>query len=205
VLEKLGLWAWNGNMEAAATPEDPGSNLENSRGGSLKRNFKFIVVLGLTVISLGLVGFVGTRDWSDHIAHPVSVTFLGYTNADRLGLNRLAVFRFTNRGRYRLLCDEQVMDIEVAGSWIRETNSMGFMDAPIIAVGDSTTVSMIAPIKGTRWRDSFYLTPLRGDRPLSTLEEFIKGLPLGSFRGRIWHSMFGLPPSCVVTSETLKL
>src|SRR5262245_29030477 len=110
-------------MEVAATPEVPSSKPENLR--SPRRKPRLWLVFGLAVIVLGFVGLNVLRARHDRLVHPVSITFLGYTNTGPSGLNsRWAVFRITNRGRYRLLCDEQEVDIKVAEGWLREINSV---------------------------------------------------------------------------------
>jgi hypothetical protein len=199
-------------MEAAATPEVPNSNPEGFRGGSPKRKIKLRLVLGLVVIVLGLIGFVGFIAWRDSIPRSVSVTFLGYANTDMSGFgggHRWAWFRITNRSRLALsYLEGGVANVEHSGNWIQETNFLGdqYRNNMSIEPGKSETVTLIAPESGIRWRNSFFLTPDKlPPWKIKLMTFMVRHLGRPGRRIADWILNHPQPRSYVVTSETLKL
>jgi hypothetical protein len=213
-------------MEAAATPEVPGSNPEGFWGGSPKRKFKPWLVLGLGVVALGLIGFVALSLGRDPIAHSVSVTFLCYTNIDSSDFNApspfnsgfssiasagrqrgWAWFRITNRSRFTLDYDEERASVEHDGKWIQETNlSLGepFRSTRVLGPGQSETVSVLVTTSGTRWRNSFLLEVVEIPPWELKLERFVGPHLPRNLRLRIDLWLL-VPRPRVVTSETITL
>jgi hypothetical protein len=185
--------------------------LQGSESHAPKRRFKLWLVLGAAVIVLGLVGFVGMKAGRERAAHPFSVTFLCYTNIGPQGLRtdyRLARFRITNNSRYPFYCLHGVADVECAGNWIQETNGFLYIQNPaIIEPRKSATVSVLAPSKGTRWRDTFVLMPVGKTPPWKLkLGQYIGRLPLGTLGARMINDwMYSDLQRRVVTSETMTL
>lgn len=173
---------------------------------------KIFIVLGslLVVAVIGVTGFLALPD---PITHSVSVTFLGYTNMDTRGFNdeyKWAWFRIENRSPVMLACRQGPIDIERAGAWIQDTNTLGRQYDPIIEPGQSLTVSMIPPSDGTRWRSSFLLTRMGTHTAYWWTTKFglrriIAFLTPGKLRTRSQTPMMSDPQLHVVTSETLKL
>ena len=173
---------------------------------------KILVFLGflLVVTVIGVGGFLALPD---PITHSVSVTFLGYTNMDTRGFNdqyRWAWFRIDNRSPVMLACRQGPIDIERAGAWIQDTNTLGRQYEPILEPGQALTVSMIPPSDGTRWRSSFLLTRMgtHSSHYWSAkfgLRRFIDSLTPRKLRTRSQTPMMSDPQLHVVTSETLNL
>ena len=201
-------------METAATPEVPGSNPESVGAGSPKRKLKLRIVLCLAITVLGLVGFLWFMAARNSISRSVSVTFLGYTNIGPQGLQadyRAARFRITNSSRYTFYCQHGVANVECGGDWTQKTNGFLYIQNPAVTEPrKSATVSVLAPSKGTRWRNTFFLAPLGKIPPWKVkVGLFIGRLPLGRLGARTQRWIDGwmyrdLQPR-VVTSETMKL
>ena len=88
----------------------------------------------------------------DTVRHSVSVTFLCYTNRDTRGMNDMytwAWFRIENRSPFMLACQQGPLDIERTGTWIQDTNRLGFHYDPVIEPGQALTVSMMPPAGAT--------------------------------------------------------
>src|SRR5262245_42667802 len=116
---------------------------------------RMLVFLSVAVIvAFGLV--LLQRDAS---SKSVKVTFLFYTNCDAQGGNAFytwAWFRIENRSPYKLGCYQGSLDVQRAGKWFQDTNSLGrrHFDAQT-PPGKSATIAMVVPENATRWRSSF--------------------------------------------------
>jgi hypothetical protein len=154
------------------------------------------------------VGFVLAR--SNAISRSVKVTFLFYTNCDAQGGNAFytwAWFRIENRSPYTLGCYQGPLDVQRAGKWSQDTNSVGLQhfDAQT-PPGKAATIAMVVPENATRWRSSF----LFAREDISYINRKIR---FETFMNNL-RQRFGLrsqpwkrrePKRITVTSETMDL
>jgi hypothetical protein len=157
------------------------------------------------------VGFLLLR--RDPVSKSVKVTFLFYTNCDAQGGNgwyTWAWFRIDNRSPFRLGCYQGPLDVQRAGKWFQDTNTLGrrHFDAQT-SPGESATIAMVVPENARRWRSSFLFT--RED--VDTINRMIRKSRFETFMDNLHLERFGLrnqpwrrkPEPTIVTSETIDL
>jgi hypothetical protein len=173
---------------------------------------RLVLFFAAVIVAVGFV--LALRDTD---SKAVKVTFLFYTNCDAQGGNAFytwAWFRIENRSPYKLGCFQGPLDVQRAGKWFQDTNTLGrrHYDSQT-PPGKSATIAMVVPENATRWRSSFlfqredidYINRIiRSNNSPSRFAIFMDNLHLERFglRSQPWRTK---PKRITVTSETIDL
>ena len=168
----------------------------------------------LFVAVIGVVAFVLAR--RDAVSKSVTVTFLFYTNCDAQGGNAFytwAWFRVENRSPFKVGCFQGTLDVERAGKWFQDTNTVGrrHFDAQT-PPGKSATIAMVVPERATRWRSSFLFEREDIDYMNRRINSANRKSRFAAFMDNLHLERFGLrsqpwkrtgPKRIMITSETM--
>jgi hypothetical protein len=173
------------------------------------------VLIFLSAAVIGIIAFVSAQ--KDAISKSVTVTFLCYTNCDAQGGNGFytwAWFRIENRSPFTVGCYQGILDVERAGKWFQDTNTVGrrHFDSQT-PPGKSKTIAMVVPENATRWRSSFLIARedidyvnrmINSANNPSRFVVFMDKLHLERFglRSKPWRTK---PKRVTITSETMDL